>query len=99
MFGEDSIKFLIEVLDLELELAIEPLHFAPVSEFAVTISSSCVTRGGEGVGCALVGVHALGGVHGADGAEGVETQTGAPVDRVLRTELLVVGLRVATRLG
>ena len=97
MFGEDTIEFLIEVLDLELELAIEPLHFAPVSEFAVTISSSCVS--GEGVCCALVGVHALGGVHGADGAEGVETQTGAPVDRVLRTELLVVGLRVATRLG
>lgn len=66
-----------------------------MSEFAVAVGRSCHR---EGV-ASLVGVHALRGVHRTDGTEGVETQTGASVDCVLRTEFLIVVFGVATRLG
>lgn len=81
LFCEDSIELLVKVLNLEFKLAIEPLHFAPVAEFAVAVgcSGSCHR---EGV-AALVGVHALRGVHRTDRPEGVETQTGASIDSVL----------------
>lgn len=66
-----------------------------MSEFAVAVGRSSHR---EGV-ASLVGVHALRGVHRTDGTEGVETQTGASVDCVLRTEFLIVVFGVATRLG